>query len=56
VLSYAVFFLLVALAAALSVPWLKSPLLSVLFFIAFALFLGYGIGYMRERRRRPPPR
>jgi hypothetical protein len=50
-LTVAIFFLLIAIAAGVFSLMLHSPLVPVLFFVALAMFVWTGIMHLRERRR-----
>lgn len=50
-LTAAIFFLLVAIAAGVFTFMVKNALLPVLFVVSFLMFLWAGITHLRERRR-----
>ena len=50
-LTAAIFFLLVAIAAGVFTFLVKNTLMPILFAVSFVMFVWAGITYMRERRR-----
>jgi ABC-type polysaccharide/polyol phosphate export permease len=50
-LTYVIFFLILAIATGVFSMLVRGPLPPIMFVVSFILFLWSGIMYMRERRR-----